>query len=111
MARMRVFLVLVLAIGAGGAFAVATYNYVQKLPSQSGASMPTRPVVVATVDLEVGADITKDDVKVIQWPASSVPQGAFTNANEVIGRGLIMPMIQNEPFLPLKLASKEAGAG
>jgi pilus assembly protein CpaB len=29
----------------------------------------------------------------------------------VIGRGLVMPMIQNEPFLELKLAPKDAGAG
>ena len=30
---------------------------------------------------------------------------------EVVGRGLILPVIKNEPFLPMKLASKEAGAG
>src|SRR5207249_8622712 len=40
-----------------------------------------------------------------------VPMNAFADPNEVVGRGLLIPMIQNEPFLPLKLASKEAGAG
>ena len=35
----------------------------------------------------------------------------FTIPNEVIGRGIVLPLIQNEPFLPMKLASKEAGAG
>ena len=29
----------------------------------------------------------------------------------MIGRGLILPVIQNEPILPIKLASKDAGAG
>jgi pilus assembly protein CpaB len=29
----------------------------------------------------------------------------------VIGRGIVLPIIQNEPILPMKLASKEAGSG
>jgi pilus assembly protein CpaB len=37
--------------------------------------------------------------------------GAFTNPNDLVGRGLIQPVAQNEVFLPAKLASKEAGAG
>jgi pilus assembly protein CpaB len=35
----------------------------------------------------------------------------MSDPNQVLGRGLVMPMIENEPFLDLKLASKEAGAG
>ena len=40
-----------------------------------------------------------------------MPAGAFSSPDEVIGRGLVMPMIQNEPFLPMKLAGKDSGAG
>jgi pilus assembly protein CpaB len=40
-----------------------------------------------------------------------VPQGSFSNPEELVGRGLILPVVQNEPFLPSKLAPKEAGAG
>jgi pilus assembly protein CpaB len=110
MARMRVFIVLVLAIAAGGVFAFGTYNYVQNLPAKT-TTIPTKPVVVAAVDLQVGAEIAKDDVRIIQWPANAVPAQAMSDPSQVIGRGLVMPMIQNEPFLDLKLASKEAGAG
>jgi pilus assembly protein CpaB len=35
----------------------------------------------------------------------------MSDPNEVIGRGLVLPMVQNEPFFELKLASKDAGAG
>ena len=35
MARMRVFLVLLLALTAGGALAFGTYNYVSNTPSSS----------------------------------------------------------------------------
>jgi pilus assembly protein CpaB len=110
MARMRVFIVLVLAVGAGGVFAYGTYNYVQQLPTRT-TTIPTKKVVVAAVDLEVGAEITRDDVRVIDWPANAVPAEVMSDPNQVIGRGLVIPMIENEPFLDLKLASKDEGAG
>jgi len=110
MARMRVFLVLVLAVTVGGAFALATYNYVQKIPAKT-VTIPTKPVVVAAADLEIGVELRRDDIRVIQWPANALPATVISDPNEVIGRGLILPVIQNEPILPNKLASKEAGAG
>jgi pilus assembly protein CpaB len=110
MARMRVFIVLVLAITVGCGLAFATYNYMQKLPERT-VTIPTRPVVVAASDLDIGAELGRDDVRVIDWPANAVPANAIGDPKEVIGRGLILPVIQNEPILPMKLASKEAGAG
>ena len=113
MARMRVFLVLLLALTAGGALALGTYNYVSS-SSQGGSStsaIPSKQVVVAASDLPMGAELTADDVKVIEWPASSVPAEAISDPKEAVGRGLVMNVVQYEPILPLKLASKEAGAG
>ena len=110
MARMRIFIVLVLAIAAGGVFAFATYNYVQQIPAKT-VTIPTTSVVVAASDFEVGDEITKDSVRIIEWPANAAPANVISDPNEVIGRGLVMPMIQNEPFLELKLAPKDAGAG
>ena len=110
MARMRVFLVLVLAITAGGALALGTYNYVQRQPGKT-VSIPTRPVVVAAADLDIGAELTREDVRIIDWPANAMPANAISDPKDVIGRGIVLPLIQNEPILPLKMASKEAGSG
>ncbi len=113
MGRVRIFIVLALAVTAGGVFAVGTYNYVQKVsqPTAGGPAMPTQPVVVAVNDLDVGAEIRAEDVKVIKWPKDSVPAQAMSDPKEAIGRGVITPLIQNEPLLPSKLSSKEAGPG
>jgi pilus assembly protein CpaB len=110
MARMRITLVLLLALAAGGGLALGTYRYMQNVPVKT-VSMPTRPVVVAAADLELGAQLKADDLHVVEWPASSVPNGAFSTPDEVVGRGLVMPVIQNEPILPMKLAGKDAGSG
>ena len=110
MTRMRVFIVFVMAITVGGAFAFATYNYVQSMPAKT-VTIPTKPVVVAASDLDVGAELQRDDIRMVDWPANAVPAGAFSDPNELYGRGLVLPVIQNEPILPMKLASKDAGGG
>jgi pilus assembly protein CpaB len=111
MARIRVFMVFVLAIGAGGALAFGTYNYLQNAPATRTVSIPTRPVVVAAADLDVGAELRREDIRIIDWPANGVPANAIGDPKEVIGRGIVLPVIQNEPILPNKLASTEAGSG
>src|SRR6478672_13675831 len=110
MARMRVFMVFVLAMTAGGALAFGTYNYVQHLPAKT-VSIPTKPVVVAASDLDIGTELSSGDVRVIDWPANAVPADAIGDPKDVIGRGIVLPVIENEPILPLKLSSKEAGGG
>jgi pilus assembly protein CpaB len=110
MARRRIFMVLVLAVTAGGALAFGTYNYVQANPAQAVA-IPTRAVVVAATDLQIGAELRREDLRIIEWPANAAPRDAFTTMDEVVGRGLVMPVIENEPVMPMKLAPKEAGAG
>jgi pilus assembly protein CpaB len=107
---MRVFIVLALAIAAGGTFAFGTYRYMQNVPARP-AEVPTAKVVVAAADLQLGAELKAGDLRTVPWPSGAVPQGAFSNPEELVGRGLIMPVVQNEPFLSNKLASKEAGAG
>src|SRR6476469_3929500 len=110
MARIRILMVLVLALTAGGVLALGTYNYVQRSPVQA-ASLPTKQVVVAAADMDIGAEVRREDLRVIEWPANSVPANAIANPEEIIGRGRVMPVIENEPILPMKLASKEAGGG
>ena len=110
MARMRITLVLLLALAAGGGLAYGTYSYMQNVQVKT-VSLPTRPVVVAAGDLELGAELRADDLRVVEWPETAMPMGAFSNPEEVVGRGLVMPVIQNEPILPMKLAGKGAGSG
>ena len=110
MARFRVFAVLALALVAGGTFAFGTYRYIQNVPART-ISLPTTPVVVAAADLDLGAELRAEDLRVIQWPADAVPGGAFNSPDQLVKRGLIRPVAQNEPFLPAQLAPTEAGAG
>jgi pilus assembly protein CpaB len=111
MNRIRIFVVLALAVTAGSVFAFATYRYVQGLPTGSASTIPTRPVVIAVANLSLGAALRAEDMRTIDWPAEAVPEGAFAKVEDLVGIGVIQPIVQNEAILPAKLASKEAGSG
>jgi pilus assembly protein CpaB len=108
--RNRIFAVLTLAILAGGGLAYGTYNVIHAQPIHT-VNSPTQPVVVANVDLALGAELRPEDLKVVNFPQGQAPDGAFEKPSDVVGRGVISPMVRNEIVIPAKLASKEAGAG
>src|SRR4051812_46348221 len=108
--RNRIFMVLALAIAAGGGLAYATFNAINTQPVKT-VSTPTQPVVVAAADLTLGTELKKEDLAVVNFPKGTAPEGTFASPADVIGRGLIVPLVKNEPLLPGKLASKEAGSG
>src|SRR6516164_1556408 len=108
--RNRLFLVLALAVLMGGGLAFATYNAINGQPAKT-VNAPTTPVVVAAADLPLGSELKKEDLTVVNFPVGSAPAGAFAKPTDIIGRGVISSIVKNEPVLPAKLASKEAGVG
>jgi pilus assembly protein CpaB len=80
--------------------------------------MPVRTVEVATVhvavasqNLPLGTRLTKENIKMVGWPAASPLAGSFNSMEAVLGRGLIQPVSENEPLTESRLAPIEAGAG
>jgi len=109
--RSRIFAVLAIAILAGGGLAYGTYNVINSQSPAAAAPAPTQPVVVAAADLPLGAEIKQDDVRIVNFPKGQAPEGAFTKTSDVIGLGVLSPLVRNEVVIPGKLASKEAGVG
>jgi pilus assembly protein CpaB len=108
--RNRLFAVIAIAILTGGGLAYGTYNMMQNQPVKTVA-MATQPVVVASSDMSLGAELQQKDLQVVSFPSGQVPEGTFAKPQDLVGRGLIASVVKNEPILEGKLASKEAGAG
>jgi pilus assembly protein CpaB len=67
-------------------------------------------LVVAAHDLQVGALIHDSDVRQVSW-GGSLPAQAIPKSQDVVGRGVIATIYENEPILNTRLAAKGAGAG
>jgi pilus assembly protein CpaB len=94
--------------------AVATlgmYRVVSARPASEGRAVKTVDVVVAQHSLTLGTRLTRDDVKLAKWPAEAPVPGTFAKLDEVLDRGLIATLEENEPLIAAKLAPIEAGAG
>jgi len=71
----------------------------------------TTDVVVAVQKVALGARIAPENVRVVAWPQALKPEGSFQKVEQVIGRGVTVPVSPNEPILESRLAPKEGGAG
>ena len=96
-----------LTLGAVAAFITARWMGV--VQSRNEVSGPT--VVIAARAIDAGAAIGEHQLKVVPWPASTVPEGAITRTADVAGRIARVPMIAGEPVLPGKLAPTNASGG
>lgn len=107
MRRKRTLLALALAIVSGLVAGIATIRYLQDRPTSllaAESEAETQPVAVAARDLGVGDVLQPEDVKLVDWPAGSVPSGYAGSSAEVIGRSLIAEVSVNEPLMATKLA-------
>jgi len=61
-------------------------------------------IAVAAADVEIGARLSPDMLKLVDWPASSVPPGAFADLAGLESRVVKTSLTRGEPLLEGKLA-------
>lgn len=75
---------------------------------QSAAAVRTVPTVVAATDINFGQKITPEMVKVVDWPANTLPRGSFQRLEELTmgaGRTAMRPIVANEILTEKSLAT------
>jgi pilus assembly protein CpaB len=92
--------------------AVASYILYKLVNAQMAANQKNTAarVLVAAHNLETGALIKDGDVKIADW-GGPVPPGSLTKPEDVIGRGVVQPILDGEPIVESRIAAKGAGAG
>jgi pilus assembly protein CpaB len=106
----RTFIVVAVAIVAATIASYGTFRALSRVPEKP-VELPTKKTVVAAKQMPLGTLITRDAVKLVDWPAQTPLQGGFSTLDDVVDRGLITGVVENEPISENKLAPKEAGAG
>jgi pilus assembly protein CpaB len=116
---MRAIFGLVLVLGLGlASFAVyMTMDYLESERAAREQIVPTVDVVVASNQLTYGQPIRKDDLRVIRWPADSIPKGAFPSIEAVFSEGegelrtALRTIEVNEPLMLVKITEPGEDAG
>lgn len=108
MRNKRFFVVLgcALMFGLVAAFAVSRYL--------SGANVYAKSlnsIVVAKVDIPIGAKIIPEQLAVVQFPKESIPDGTFENPEKLVGRVAVQNIMAREPVTDSRLAPEGSAAG
>lgn len=108
--RNRTIVVIAIALVTATIASFGVYRAIQRIPVRE-VEVASVHAVVASASLPVGTLVTKDHVKVVAWPARTQVQGAFSSVEDVVNRGVIQPIGENEPVTENKLAPLGAGGG
>lgn len=106
----RTLLVLLFSLAVASVASYLVYQQVQAIPVRE-VEVRSYSVAVAAKALPMGSMLTATDVKLIPWPQGNPIAGAFTTVEEVVDRGLLSSVVENEPLTPSKVAVAAAGAG
>lgn len=95
----RALVMLVLSLLIGIAAVVMAARWINEK-----AAISTTGVVVAAKDIPLGSRLAPEQMKVVAWPASSTPTGAFRDEQKVVSRVVNTSIMAGEPILENKLA-------
>lgn len=110
MNRNKLILIGGLALALAGLVSFSVYRILSGVMGASQASAAAN-IVVAVRDLGVGTKLEAKDLRVAKLPGAELPEGVFHNVADVVGRGVLVAMVKNEPVLNTKVAGENAGAG
>jgi pilus assembly protein CpaB len=75
------------------------------------ADVATKELVVATKELPMGAKITPEDVRLIDFPQANYPKNGFDNIDNVLDRSVVQPILADEPIVTGRVTEPGAGVG
>jgi pilus assembly protein CpaB len=106
----RTLVVVAVAVATATVASASVYRAIKRIPVRE-VQVAHQFIVLATRPVPLGSRVNAADVKLVAWPSDSPLPGAFSRIEEVVGRGVIDGLSENEPVSESKLAPRDAGAG
>jgi pilus assembly protein CpaB len=108
--RSRTIVVIAVAVISATVASAGVYRAVKRIPVRE-VEVAHQFVVLSTRPLPLGTRLEASDLKRVGWPSSSPLPGAYSRIEDLVGRGLVTAVGENEPITDSKAAPREAGAG
>ena len=106
----RTLIVMLVAVGTAAIGSYGIYRAVLQMPVRE-VEVASMQVVVAAQPLAMGTRLHENHLRLVAWPSRNPVAGSFADVKELVDRGVISPIAENEPITMSKVASLEAGAG
>jgi pilus assembly protein CpaB len=108
--QQRTLIVMLVAVVTAALGSYGVYRAVLQMPVRE-VEVASMQVVVAAQPLAMGTRLHPNQLRLVAWPSRNPVAGSFSDVKELVDRGVISPIGENEPITTSKVASLEAGAG
>lgn len=111
----RLKIALVVAVFFGLIAAYGIYNFLsERQKAEDTLRAANQEIVVAAQDIPPGTTFNEETmkkglVKTTPWPKTSIPAGAFSSQQQIVGKVNRVKILANEPILESRLAGEGAG--
>ena len=103
---------LLFVLGSAAVFGLLAAVSVSRYLSDAQASARNmNNVVVAKVDIPLGTKIEAEQLSTVQFPSNAIPEGAFTDAQKLVGRVTVVGVAARETVTDFKLAPEGSQGG
>ena len=111
----RLKIALVVAVFFGLIAAYGIYNFLNQQQKETDSlRAANQDIVVAARDIPPGTTLNDEAlksglIKTTPWPKNSIPAGAFSSPQQIVGKVNRVKILANEPILESRLAGEGAG--
>jgi len=111
----RLKIALVVAVFFGLIAAYGIYNFLsERQKAEDTLRAANQEIVVAAQDIPPGTTFNEETMKkgllkTTPWPKTSIPAGAFSSQQQIVGKVNRVKILANEPILESRLAGEGAG--
>ncbi len=95
------------AIVFAGLAGVLTFSLLQQRAPISRKTVSTRPVVVAVVDIPFRRSVAESELAIRELPLESIPEGAATTLDQVVGKMSTVEVFVNQPLLVQQMVTPD----
>lgn len=95
------------ALVFAGLAGMLTFGLLQQKAPVSGKNLNTQPVVVAVVDIPFRRSVSESEVAIRDLPIESIPEGAATTLDQVVGKMSTVDVFANQPLLVQQMVTPD----
>lgn len=100
-----------LALGGVSLFVGAVFSFYVYRDLETKSSQPMLTAIVAAKDLQMGTRLERADIKFVRVPPNIIPPDSRQRPEEIIGRGVLVPIAMGQFIVSGQLAGENAGSG
>ncbi len=105
--RPKSMILILIALGCGLVASIGISQVVERNSALNANKMVMKPIYVAMSNISAGEELSATRVKIEEWPADKIPEGAITKAEELDGMSPTQALYAGEPLLMAKLADRD----